>query len=197
MNFILGKKLGMTQIFSENKEVFPVTLVEAGPCKVLDIKNKERDGYDAVQIGFMKLKDNKVGKSRRTKPYRYLREVRGEYEVSLEDDISVESFTEGDNVRVKGISKGQGFAGVMKRHNFAGAGTATHGTKHNLRKPGSIGSMFPQRVMKGKKMAGRMGTDSVTVENLKIVGIDKEKNVLAIKGSLPGKNGGLITIEKV
>lgn len=197
MNFILGKKLGMTQIFSEEGEAFPVTLVEAGPCKITDIKTKERDGYDAVQLGFCELKKEKVKKSKKGKPYRYLREIRGNFETSLNDTVSVDSFSQDDQVKVRGISKGKGFAGVMKRWNFSGAGTSSHGTKHNNRKGGSIGSMFPQRVMKGKKMAGRMGTDSVTVKNLQVMSVDTEKNIIAIKGALPGKNGGLVTIEKI
>lgn len=197
MKFILGKKLGMTQTYDEKGDAFPVTLVEAGPCVVTDIKSKERDGYDAVQFGFKEIKETKVKKSQRGKPYRHLREVRGETELSLNDNVSVSIFSQGDEVTVRGVSKGKGFAGVMKRHNFSGAGTSSHGTKHNNRKPGSIGSMFPQKVKKGKRMAGRMGFDSVTVKNLRVVSVDEEKNIIAIGGALPGKNGGLLTIEKV
>ncbi len=197
MKFIIGKKLGMTQVYDEKGDAFPVTLVEAGPCKVTDIKTKERDGYDAVQMGFVELKETKVKKPQKKKPYRYLREVEGAFDVSLDDKFSVDLFSPGDKIKVRGTSKGKGFAGVMKRWNFSGAGTASHGTKHNNRKGGSIGSMFPQRVMKGKKMAGRMGADSVTTKNLLVVSVDPEKNTIAVKGSLPGKNGGLVTIEKI
>lgn len=197
MNFILGKKLGMTQVFDENGEAFPVTLVEAGPCKVTEVKNKDRDGYEAVQLGFEELNEKKAGKSKRTKPYRHLKEVRGSFDISPEDTISVDAFSEGDKVQVKGTSKGKGFEGVVKRWGFKGAATKTHGTKHNERKPGSIGSMFPQRVFKGKKMPGRMGTNKITVKNLKVVSVDPEKNLMAIKGALPGKNGGILMIEKV
>ncbi len=197
MKFIIGKKLGMTQTYNEKGEAFPVTLVEAGPCTVTDIKTKERDGYEALQVGFEKIKDTKVKKSQRSRPYKQVKEKRGSGEFSLNDTLSVEIFSEGDVVTVRGVSKGKGFAGVMKRHNFSGAGTSSHGTKHNDRKPGSIGSMFPQKVKKGRRMAGRMGKDSVTVKNLQVVSVDTEKNIIAIKGALPGKTGGVVTIEKV
>ncbi len=197
MKFIIGKKLGMTQTYNEKGEAFPVTLVEAGPCTVTDIKTKERDGYEALQVGFEKIKDTKVKKSQRSRPYKHVKEKKGSGEFSLNDTLSVEIFSEGDVVTVRGVSKGKGFAGVMKRHNFSGAGTSSHGTKHNDRKPGSIGSMFPQKVKKGRRMAGRMGKDSVTVKNLQVVSVDTEKNIIAIKGALPGKTGGVVTIEKV
>ncbi len=195
MKFIVGKKIGMTQIYNTDGIATPVTLVEAGPCIVTDKKTKERDGYDAVQIGFVNLKENKVSKSKNKKPFRYLREFRGNADVSVGDKISVEFFQEGEKVTVRGCSKGKGFAGVMKRWNFSGAGTSSHGTKHNNRKPGSIGSMFPQKVKKGRKMAGRMGSDKVTVKNLVIARIDNDKNVFAIRGAVPGKNGGLVIVK--
>jgi large subunit ribosomal protein L3 len=197
MNFIIGKKLGMTQVYDEQGVALPVTLVEAGPCVVTDVKNEERDGYNAVQVGFMSIADNKVKKSQNKKPYRHLREIPGTFEISLNDKFTVDIFTVGDKVKVQGVSKGKGFAGVMKRWNFSGAGSSSHGTKHTNRKPGSIGSMFPQRVVKGRKMAGRMGTDSVTVKNIKVVSVDAEKNIIALRGAVPGKNGGLLTIEKI
>ncbi len=195
MKFIIGKKLGMTQVFGEDGIATPVTLVEAGPCVVTDIKSKGRDGYDAVQLGFKDLKENKVTKSKRTKPFKHLREIKGSDEVKMGDNVMVDIFKEGDKVKIVGISKGKGFAGVMKRWNFSGAGTSSHGTKHNNRKAGSIGSMFPQKVKKGRKMAGRMGTDSVTVKNITIVKVDLENNTIAVKGAVPGKNGGLILIK--
>lgn len=197
MKFIVGKKLGSTQVFDEKGVAFPVTLVEAGPCVVTGIKTQEKDGYDAVQLGFEKLKENKVKKPLRKKPFRFLKEIKGKFEVSVDDVVDVSLFSEGDKIIVRGISKGKGFAGVMKRWNFSGSGTATHGTKHTHRTPGSIGSAYPQKVKKGKKMAGRMGTDAVTVKNLKVVKIDLEKHTIAIKGALPGKNGGVLTIEKI
>lgn len=197
MNFIIGKKLGMTQVFDEKGEAFPVTLVEAGPCIVTQIKSKDKDGYDAVQIGFTKVKETKIRKSQKARPYKHVREFRGDFDVNLSDEITLESFSPGDKVKVRGTSKGKGFAGVMKKWNFSGAGTSTHGTKHTDRKPGSIGSVFPQRVFKGTKMAGRMGTDTVTVKNLKIVEVDLEKSVIALQGAIPGKKGGILTIEKI
>ncbi len=195
MKFIIGKKLGMTQIFEEDGKATPVTLVEAGPCVVTDIKNKERDGYDAVQLGFEDLKKKKITKSKRTKPFQHLKEIKDNNDLKIGDNVTVDIFKEGDKVKVVGTSKGKGFAGVMKRWNFSGAGTSSHGTKHNNRKPGSIGSMFPQKVKKGKKMAGRMGTDSVTVKNIVIVRVDVENNTIAVKGAVPGKNGGLVLIK--
>ncbi len=187
----------MTQVYGEKGEALPVTLVEAGPCTVTDVKTSEKDGYDALQLGFVKLKETKLKKPQKSKPYRYLKEVEGVFDISLDSEISVDIFNLGDKVKVRGVSKGKGFSGVMKRWNFSGAGTSSHGTKHSNRKGGSIGSMFPQRVMKGKKMAGRMGADKVTVKNIKVVNIDKEKNIIALKGAVPGKNGGLVTIEKI
>ena len=197
MKFIIGKKLGMTQIYDEGGEAIPVTLIEAGPCVVTDVKSEERDGYNAVQVGFMRVSENKVVKPRKGKPFRYLKESKGSADVSVNDEISVEIFSQGDKVKIRGVSKGKGFSGVMKRWNFSGAGTSSHGTKHNNRKGGSIGSMFPQKVKKGRKMAGRMGADQVTVKNLKVASVDLEKNIIALKGAVPGKNGSIITIEKV
>lgn len=193
--FILGKKIGMTQVFDEEGNVIPVTLVEAGPCYVTQIKTKEgKDGYDAIQIGFERVKEKKVTKSRRKKPFRYLREFRIDpsgYKVG--DEITVAIFKEGEKVKVSGISKGKGFAGVVKRWGFHGK-DATHGTKHEERAPGAIGATTPHRVLKGKKMAGRLGGERVTVKNLKIVAIDKEKNILAISGALPGPKNSILEI---
>ena len=196
MKFILGKKIGMTQIWKENK-VIPVTLIEAGPCFVTQIKTKEKDGYQAVQLGFEKIeKEKKIKKSQKNKPYRYLREFRLDNveEFKVGDVIDVSRFEPGEKVKVSGISKGKGFQGVVKRWGFSGR-NATHGVKHEERKPGSIGSAFPQRVIKGKKMPGRMGNERVTIKNLEIVDIDKEKNLLVIKGGIPGKRGGLLEIQ--
>lgn len=186
----------MTQIFEEDGRAVPVTLVEAGPCVVTDIKSKDRDGYDAVQIGFENLKENKITKSKNKKPFKHLKENRNiDDALKIGDKIMADIFQEGEKVKVVGTSKGKGFAGVMKRWNFSGAGTSSHGTKHNNRKPGSIGSMFPQKVKKGRKMAGRMGTDSVTVKNIVIARVDIENNTIALKGAVPGKNGGLIVVK--
>ncbi len=181
----------MTRFFTEEGESLPVTLVEAGPCSVTQVKSKESDGYSAVQLGFVEKK--KPGKSE--KPFYYLREFCGEFENKKGEEITTDVFSAGDKVTVRGVSKGKGFAGVMKRWGFKGAATSTHGTKHNNRKPGSIGSAYPQRVFKGKKMAGRMGADKVSMRNLEIVDIDAENNVMAIKGAVPGRKGGFLIIE--
>ncbi len=196
MKFILGKKIEMSQMFDEKGKVIPVTLIEAGPCYVAQIMTKEKDKYESIQIGFEKLKDKKVKKPQKKKPYRYLKEF--EYQETKEglkvgDKIDVSIFKEGDKVKISGISKGKGFAGVVKRWGFHGQ-TATHGTKHEERTIGSIGSAFPQRVIKGKKMPGRMGTERVTVKNLKIVKVDVENNLIAVKGAIPGRRGTLLEI---
>ncbi len=198
MKFILGLKLGMSQIFDEKGNVIPVTLVKAGPCQVTQIKTKEGpDGYDAIQIGFKELKPKKVKKTQKGKPFQYLREFRGDpkkYKVGDKIDVSI--FKEGELVKVSGISKGKGFAGVVKRWGFAGRPTS-HGTKHEVRAPGAIGSATPPRVLKGKKMAGRKGGKRVTVKNLQIIKIDPENNLLAIKGAVPGRRGTLLEIETI
>jgi len=193
MKFILGKKIEMSQMFDEKRNVIPLTLIEAGPCFVTQVKTKEKDKYESVQIGFEKLKDKKISKNKKNKPYRYLREFKGDGSNKVGDKIEASVFEQGDKVTVSGISKGKGFAGAVKRHGFHGA-DATHGTKHEERTIGSIGSAFPQRVIKGKKMPGRMGTERVTVKNLKIVKIDPENNLLAVKGAIPGRRGTLLEI---
>jgi large subunit ribosomal protein L3 len=194
MKFILGRKIGMTQIFDKEGNQIPVTLVEAGPCKILQIKTKEKDGYTAIQVGFLPKKKN-IKKTEKGKEFHYIKEARVEnvenYKVGQEIDVSI--FKEGEKVKVSGISKGKGFAGVVKRWGFAGR-PKTHGTKHELRAPGSIGSATPPRVVKGRKMAGRAGGERVTIKNLEIVKVDKENNLLAIKGALPGAKGSLVEI---
>ena len=196
MKFILGKKLGMSQVFDKDGSLIPVTLVEAGPCYVVQIKNKEKDKYEAIQVGFEKIKENKVKKTQKEKPYKHLREFRGEIDISkykIGDEINVSIFKEGEKIEVSGISKGKGFQGIIKRHG-AKRKPASHGTKHEERAVGSVGPSFPQRVIKGRKMPGRMGNERVTVKNLEIVRIDTENNVLAIKGAIPGRRGVLIEI---
>jgi len=200
MKFILGKKIRMSQIFDENDKVIPVTLIDAGPCYVTQVKTEEKDGYSSVQIGFEEKKDKHTNKAQQGhfkksgigNNLRYLKEFKAEG-LKIGDKIDVSIFNPGEIVRVSGISKGKGFQGVVKRHGFSGA-KATHGTKHNERAPGSIGSAWPQRVFKGKRMAGRMGSDRITVEGLEIVGIDKEENLLVIRGALPGRKGTLLEI---
>ncbi|MBA7640882.1 50S ribosomal protein L3 [subsurface metagenome] len=193
MKFILGLKLEMSQVFDEKGNIVPVTLIEAGPCTVTQIKTKDKDGYDSLQIGFKKIeKKNKIKKPMKKKPFRFLREFQdGEHKVGAKIDVSL--FQEGDIVKVSGVSKGKGFQGAVKRWGFSGR-DATHGVKHEHRTLGSVGTTGPQRVIKGKKMPGRMGFERVTVRNLKIVKIDKENNLLAVKGAVPGKRGTLLEI---
>lgn len=194
MKFILGKKIEMSQMFDKEGNVVPITLVEAGPCFVLQVKTKEKDGYEAAQIGFEKLKDRKIKKPQKSKPYRYIREFRiKNSESRINDQINVGIFQEGDRVNVSGISKGKGFAGAVKKWGFAGL-PATRGTKHHERSLGSVGSRFPQRVRKGKKMPGRMGQERITVKSLKVVKVDSENNLLALSGAVPGRRGTLLEI---
>lgn len=177
MAFILGKKLHMTQEWKEKTPV-PVTVIQAGPAVVTQIRTKEKDGYAAVQVEFEKR--------RREFPFS------GEAP-KVGDTIAVDAFQEGDTVTVVGISKGKGFQGVVKRHGFSG-GPRTHGQKNRLRAPGSIGATAPQRVLIGKKMAGRMGRDRVSLKNLEVVSIDKDRNRIMIKGAVPGVRGSLVAI---
>jgi large subunit ribosomal protein L3 len=197
MKFILGKKVGMTQIYDKNGNVTPVTVIEAGPCFVTQIKTKEKDGYTAIQIGCSALKAEKVTKTRKGKEYKFLKEFIGDMaEYKIGDKIDVAKFVEGEKVKISGISKGRGFQGVVKRHGFKGA-PASHGHPHDLRKPGSIGCSFPERVIKGMRMAGHMGVARNTVKNLKIMVVDTENNLLAVSGAVPGPNNGLIEIQTV
>lgn len=187
MKFILGKKIGMTTIYTEERAQ-NVTLIETGINKVSDIMTEKKDGYVAVQVTMKFDKGKDV-----------VREFRVDEvgELKKGDKVSVDIFGEGDKVIVNSISKGKGYQGVVKRHNFAG-GPASHGHRHALRSPGSIGSAFPERVMKGKRMAGRMGTQSVTVKNLEVVKADKEKGIIAIRGAIPGNKGSIVkVVEKV
>jgi len=196
MKFILGKKIGMSQMFDKDGNLIPVSLISAGPCYVLQKKNKEKEGYDALQIGFEKIeKKSKIKKTMKGKEYRYIKEEREvvKEEVKNGDEINVSIFNEGEEVKVSGMSKGKGFQGGVKRHGFSGR-NATHGVKHEHRTIGSVGRRFPQHVQKGRKMPGRMGYEKVSVKNLKIMKIDKENNLLAVKGAVPGRNGGLLEI---
>lgn len=184
----------MSQIFDEKGKVIPVTLIEAGPCFVTQVKTKDKDKYESVQIGYEKLKEKKITKNKKNIPYRYIKEFKADVsKYKIKDKIDLSMFEEGDKIKIAGISKGKGFQGGVKRHGFHGA-DATHGTKHEERKIGSIGSAFPQRVIKGRKMPGRMGADRITVKNLKIIKIDPEKNIMAISGAVPGHRGTLLEI---
>lgn len=195
MKFIIGKKIEMSQLFDEKGNVVPVTLIAAGPCMVLQKKTKGKEGYEALQIGFEKIeKKSKIKKPMKGKEYRYVKEGRRSDGVEVGKEITVSSFQEGDMVSVIGISKGKGFQGAVKRHGFHGR-NRTHGMKHDARTLGSIGHRFPQHTIKGQRMHGRMGTDRVTVKNLKIVKIDPENNILAVKGAVPGHRGTLLEIK--
>lgn len=199
MKFILGRKIEMTQIFDEKRNIIPLTLIEAGPCWITQIKTKNKDKYEGVQIGFEKIeKENKIKKTMKGKEFKKLKEQRTEKddkakELKVGDKIDVSVFEEGDEVKISGISKGKGFQGAVKRHGFAGK-SASHGVKHEHRTLGSVGCAFPQRVIKGKKMPGKMGGERITVKNLKIIKIDKENNLFAVKGAVPGPRGSLLEI---
>lgn len=241
MKAILGKKVGMSQIFDKQGNQIPVTIIEAGPCMVIQVKNKEKDGYNAIQIGYKKAKRlNKPQKGHLKglgEEFKYLKEIRlkelgipEKYGASRnkelveekedeqneekkekdeetkkseevfdlnnlkrKDKFNVSIFTEGEKVDILGMSKGKGFTGVVKRHGFK-KGPETHGSRHH-REPGSIGSMFPQRVVKGKKLPGRAGGEQVTIKNLQVIKIDPDKNMLAVGGAVPGARGSLLLIK--
>lgn len=204
MKFILGKKQHMMQCFEEDGKVIPVTVVSAGPLVVTQVKNPDIDGYTAVQVAFEEQKTSRATKSHlghikkglstdEAGAFKHLREFRDIEEVSEGDRITVSAFKEGDIVIVSGLSKGKGFQGVVKRHGFKG-GPRTHGQKHSEREAGSIGATGPQKVLKGTRMAGRMGGDRITIKNLEIVGVDTENNQLLIKGAIPGRRGTLVEI---
>lgn len=196
MKFLLGKKLQMSQIFND-KTVVPITLIVTGPCFVTQIKTKEKDKYQSVQIGFEKLELKKVKNPQKNKPFRYLREFKidepeiANYEIGKEINASV--FQEGDKVKISGINKGKGFQGAVKKWGFHGR-NATHGVKHEHRTLGSVGATGPQKVFKGKKMHGRMGNKRVTIKNLEIIKIDSKNNLIAVKGAVPGRRDTLLEI---
>ncbi len=205
MKGIIGKKLGMTQIFDENGNAVPVTVIEAGPCYVTQIRSGERDGYAAVQLGYSETKPQRLTKGelghlrRNNLPaLRHLREFRlrnGELDVEEGQQVNVDVFAKGERVDVIGTSKGRGFAGTIKRHHFHSQ-PKTHGQSDRERAPGSVGATTtPGRTYKGQRMAGRMGGDRVTAENLEVVVIDLERNLLAVRGSVPGANDGIVVIK--
>ena len=206
MNAILGEKLGMTQIFDDQARAIPVTVIKAGPCQIVQVKTEETDGYSSVQLAFGDIKPSRVTEPVKghfekagVTPTRHLVEVRvsdpDSYQVGQEINIS-DVFAKGVLADVTGISKGKGFQGVMKRHNFSGQGAA-HGTHKKHRAPGSIGACAtPARVFKGTRMAGRMGGDRVTTLNLRVVEIDSERNLLLLMGAVPGPNGSLVLIRE-
>ena len=202
---LLGKKIGMTQIFDDNGAAIPITVIEAGPCYVTQVRDVETDGYTAVQLGFGEVKPKRLtggqlGHLKRNDlpPLRYLREFRTkkDAEINPGDPVSVTVFEVGDHVDVIGTSKGRGFAGVVKRHGFAG-GPKTHGQSDRQRAPGSIGATSgTARVFKGKRMPGQMGNRRVTTQNLKVVLVDEERNLIGVRGAVPGPKGGLLVIKE-
>ena len=202
---LLGKKIGMTSVFSADGKNVPCTVIEVGPCVVTQVKTVEKDGYDALQLGFEVKKEKHTNqpemghfKAAGVAPQRHLAEFKGfNGEYKLGDTITVEMFNDNDFVDVVGTSKGKGCQGVVKRHGFGGVGQATHGQHNRLRAPGSIGACsYPAKVFKGMRMAGQMGNERVTVQNLQVVKVLPEHNVLMIKGSIPGSKGSIVLIEK-
>ncbi len=203
---LIGKKLGMSSIYAADGSLIPVTIIEAGPCSVVGIRTIEKNGYKALQLGFGSKKEKKYTKpvlgqfkKNSVNPSALVKEFRN-YElegVKVGDNINVEIFKEGEKVKVTSKSKGKGFQGVMRRHNFGGVGGTTHGQSDRLRAPGSIGaSSYPSRVFRGQKMAGRMGFEQVTMRNLKVVKVVPEKNILMVKGAIPGAINSIVEINK-
>jgi len=201
---LIGKKIGMTSIFSEEGKNIPCTILEVGPCKVTQIKTEVVDGYNAIQLGYSEQSDKRTSKAlmghfkkANSAPLKKLVEFEADNEVALGDEVNVDIFEEGDYVTVVGTSKGKGFQGVVKRHNFKGVGDATHGQHNRLRAPGSIGAAsYPARVFKGMRMGGQMGNARVKTENLQVLKVLADKNMIVVKGAVPGAKNSYITIEK-
>ena len=201
---LIGRKIGMTSVFSADGKNIPCTVIEAGPCVVTKVKNVEKDGYKEVQLGFAEAKEKRttkpmlgIFKKAGTTPKKHLAEFKFDEEYSLGDTITVELFNDAEFVDIIGTSKGKGFQGVVKRHGFGGVGQSTHGQDDRARKPGSIGACsYPAKVFKGMRMAGQMGGDRVTTQNLKVLKVIPEQNVLIVKGSFAGYNGSTVLIEK-
>ncbi|MFD1738283.1 50S ribosomal protein L3 [Bacillus salitolerans] len=196
---ILGRKIGMTQVFTENGNLVAVTVIEAAPNVVLQKKTSETDGYEAIQLGFDDLKENRANKPEKghavkanTAPKRFIRELRGTSELEVGQEVKVDIFAEGDLVDVTGISKGKGFQGSIKRHGQS-RGPMSHGSRYH-RRPGSMGPIAPNRVLKGKALPGQMGGERITVQNLEIVKVDTERNLLLVKGNVPGAKKALVTV---
>ena len=201
---LIGKKIGMTSMFSDEGKNIPCTIIQAGPCTVTQIKTNATDGYDAVQISFDEQKESRLSKAllghykkANATPSKKLVEVSYDSEAKLGDSLNVDLFAEGDFVTVSGNSKGKGFQGVVKRHGFAGVGDATHGQHNRMRAPGSIGAAsYPARVFKGMRMAGQMGNAKVKVENLQVMKVMNDKNIMIVKGAVPGPKNSYLIIEK-
>jgi large subunit ribosomal protein L3 len=201
---IIGRKIGMTSIFSAEGKSMPCTVIEAGPCVVTQVKTQDRDGYEAIQLGFGDRKEKNTPnalkghfKKANTAPKAKLVEFKGFEDLNLGDLVNVDIFEEGEYVSVTGTSKGKGFQGVVRRHGFGGVGQSTHGQHNRLRAPGSIGACsYPARVFKGMRMAGQMGNKRVVMENLEILKVLADRNLIVVKGSVPGSKGGTLTIMK-
>jgi large subunit ribosomal protein L3 len=206
MTGLIGKKIGMSSVFGNDGELIPVTVILAGPCKVVSVRTKEKDGYEALQLGFGEKKEKNVSKpllaqfkknnlsvSRILKEFRY-NDV-ANYKIG--DELKVDLFTEGEKIKVRAKTKGKGFQGVMRRHGFGGVGGTTHGQSDRLRAPGSIGaSSYPSRVFKGQRMAGRMGFENVTISNLKVIKVLPEENIILVKGAVPGSINSFVELIK-
>jgi large subunit ribosomal protein L3 len=206
MSGLIGKKIGMSNIFNTLGELIPVTVIQAGPCKVVSVRSKDKDGYEALQLGYGEKKEKKVNKpaagylkKNNLTASSVLKEFKfpSVSEFKIGDEVKVDLFKEGENIKVRGVSKGKGFQGVMRRHNFGGVGGTTHGQSDRLRAPGSVGSSsYPSRIFKGQRMAGRMGHTNVTVTNLKIVKIVPEQNLILVKGAVPGAINSIVELIK-
>ena len=201
---IIGKKIGMTSVYSAEGKNLPCTIIEAGPCVVTQIKTQEKDGYESIQLGFEDKKEKNTPKAMlghfakaKTSPKRKIVEFHLINDVNLGDSVTVDQFQEGEFVDVVGTSKGKGFQGVVKRHGFGGVGQATHGQHNRMRAPGSIGAAsYPARVFKGMKMGGRTGGDRVKSINLQVLKVISDKNIIIVKGSVPGSKGSYLIVEK-
>lgn len=201
---ILGTKIGMTQIFDKTGNIIPVTVISAGPCIVTGLRTKEKDGYSAVQLGYGEVREKSLNKpyggffkKLNIAPKKHLQEFRVADAAGLQlgQEVKVDMFKEGEYVDISGISKGKGFAGTVKRHNFGG-GPTTHGQSDRQRAPGNVGSQRPQRVLKGQHMAGHLGNEKVTILKMKVVAVDNEKNFMLVEGAVPGVKNGLLVINK-
>jgi len=206
MSGLLGQKIGMTSVYDEHGNLIPVSVIKAGPCKIVSIRTEEKNGYHALQLGFGEKKEKRVSKpvlgqfkKKDLTPSKVLREFKfsSEKEFKIGEEISVSIFSEGEKIKVRGRSKGKGFQGVMRRHGFGGVGGTTHGQSDRLRAPGSIGaSSYPSRVFKGQRMAGRMGNENVTISNLKIFKIIPEQNIILVGGAVPGAINSIVELLK-
>ena len=206
MSGLLGQKIGMTSVYNEKGDLVPVSVIKAGPCKIVSIRTKEKDGYHALQLGFGEKKEKRVSKpvlgqfkKNELAPLKVLREFKfpSEQEFKIGDEINVTIFTEGEKIKVRAKSKGKGFQGVMRRHGFGGVGGETHGQSDRLRAPGSIGaSSSPSRVYKGQRMAGRMGYENVTISNLKVFKVIPEQNLILVRGAVPGAINTIVELLK-